>query len=160
MATREEQRRARAQRLADKFNTKNPIGTPVRYWTFLREGEGKLSKTRSGAQEMGHSAVVWVEGEASCIALTHIQPIREPKAKKSKAVKPRLFYAAIEATKESLTQNTLFPKAQRAATQSANEGIPALVLERDWETGLSTVLERWSIPDGETSAQVSVQTPG
>ena len=53
-----------------------PLGMPVRYWTGSREGAGRISRTRTAVQMLGdHTAVVWVEGEASCIAMTHIQPI-------------------------------------------------------------------------------------
>jgi hypothetical protein len=62
--------------LVDAFNRDNMIGTFVRYWTGDREGAGKVSTTRTAAQMLsGHTSVVWVAGEASCIALTHVQPI-------------------------------------------------------------------------------------
>lgn len=58
------------------FNQKNPVGTQVRYWTGMREGDGKLSKTRTKASVLsGHTAVVWVEDHPACIALSHIRPI-------------------------------------------------------------------------------------
>lgn len=58
------------------WNTTTPVGTPVRYWTGIREGEGKRSRTRTAAQVLGgHTAVVWVEGESSCIALTHVAQV-------------------------------------------------------------------------------------
>ena len=71
--TRPPTREELAREEADDFNFRAPIGTPVRYWTGLREGRGKASRTRTTARVMasGH-AVVWVEGEASCIALTHV----------------------------------------------------------------------------------------
>lgn len=63
------------QAQVDDFNRAYPAGYPVRYWTGDREGEGKVSTTRSGARLLGgHTAVVWVEGVASCIALTHVEP--------------------------------------------------------------------------------------
>jgi hypothetical protein len=60
--------------------TELPVGTPVRYWTGARKGDGKASRTRSTVQPLGGeggTSVVWVEGEGSCIAMTHIQPITE-----------------------------------------------------------------------------------
>lgn len=64
----------REQVRVDDFNKHCPIGTPVRYWTGDRHGDGKTSRTRSAADVLGgHTAVVWVVGEASCIALSHIQ---------------------------------------------------------------------------------------
>lgn len=51
-----------------------PIGTPVRYWTGWREGDGKASRTRTEVHLLGgHTLVVWVEGERSCIAVTHVE---------------------------------------------------------------------------------------
>jgi hypothetical protein len=62
--------------LVNHFNHDHTIGTPVRYWTGTREGDGKTSHIRTRAELMGgHTPVVWVEGEASAIALTHIEPI-------------------------------------------------------------------------------------
>lgn len=56
------------------------VGTPVRYWTGYREGDGKVSRTRTTVQPLGGEGgtpVVWVEGEGSCIAITHVQQITE-----------------------------------------------------------------------------------
>src|SRR4051812_5266004 len=53
-----------------------PLGMPVRYWIGSREGAGRISRTRTAVQVLsGRTPVVWVEGEVSCIAMTHIQPI-------------------------------------------------------------------------------------
>lgn len=58
-----------------RFNASHPVGTEVRFWTGLREGEGKMSKTRTAASVLGgHTAVVWVEDHGACIALSHIEP--------------------------------------------------------------------------------------
>lgn len=63
---------------ARAFNDAHPVGTLVRYWKGVREGDGKVSRTRTAAQLLsGHTAVVWVEHEGACIALTHIQPISD-----------------------------------------------------------------------------------
>ena len=61
---------------ADKWNLTYAVGTPVRYWKGLRmgPGEGIISETTTTAQVVGDAAVVWVEDEASCIALTHVEP--------------------------------------------------------------------------------------
>lgn len=62
------------QDTVDRFNARHPIGTPVRYWTMLREGAGAKGVTRSVAQVLsGHTPVIWVTGQPACIALTHIQ---------------------------------------------------------------------------------------
>ncbi|GHE33066.1 hypothetical protein GCM10017673_39980 [Streptosporangium violaceochromogenes] len=61
------------------WNAAHPVGTPVRYWTDVREGEGKCGRTRTPASVLGgHTAVVWMEGEPSCVALTHVAPITSP----------------------------------------------------------------------------------
>lgn len=71
-------RARKEQQAVDRFNERYPLGSPVRYWTFLREGEGRKGETRSKAQLLsGHTAVVWVTGHAACIALTHVEPIPE-----------------------------------------------------------------------------------
>lgn len=72
------------QTAVDAWNARVPIGTPVRYWTGCREGEGKTGVTRSKAyllgasgDKPGHTPVVFVSGCGSCIALTHVQPTTE-----------------------------------------------------------------------------------
>lgn len=66
------------QQLVEDWNQKYPLGTPVRYWTGVREGEGKEGKTRTEASLLsGHSAVVWVTGQPGCISLSHVEPIEE-----------------------------------------------------------------------------------
>jgi hypothetical protein len=62
--------------LAHKWNQRFPIGTRVRYWTGIREDPGKISTTRTEAQVLsGHTAVVWVEHEPGCVALSHVEPL-------------------------------------------------------------------------------------
>jgi len=69
-----------AQRKCDAFNKAHPVGSTVRYWKGAREGEGNLGETRSEAHVLGeHTAVVWISGVAGCIALTHVEPVVEPK---------------------------------------------------------------------------------
>ncbi len=69
-------RTSNEQRIADAWNVANVVGTPVRYWTGLRKGGGVESRTRTEASVLGgHTAVVWVEGEGACIALTHVEPL-------------------------------------------------------------------------------------
>jgi hypothetical protein len=58
---------------AAEWNRVHAVGTKVRYWTGAREGAGKESVTRGPAGVLGcHTAVVWVENESSCIALSHV----------------------------------------------------------------------------------------
>lgn len=65
---------------ATEWNKKYPVGTPVRYWSMLREGEGTVSRTRSEAWNASGSDMVLVEGRSGGIALTHVDPIEEPPA--------------------------------------------------------------------------------
>lgn len=60
------------QAAVDIWNGIAPIGTPVRYWTGFREGDGIESKTRTKAQLLCGTPVVWVEGHGACIALSHV----------------------------------------------------------------------------------------
>ncbi len=64
-----------AQLEAMDWDIAHPIGTPVEYWTWTREGKGKLSVTRSSARVIGGHASVWVEGEAACISLSHVKAV-------------------------------------------------------------------------------------
>lgn len=64
------------EKQAIAFNSLCPVGSPVRYWTGAREGLGKEGITRSEASVLeGHTAVVWIEGCAGCIALSHVEPL-------------------------------------------------------------------------------------
>jgi len=66
------------ERLVADFNARTPVGTSVRYWTGMREGEGKVSTTRTPAHVLGgHTAVVWLEGVSGCVALSHVEPISQ-----------------------------------------------------------------------------------
>lgn len=61
---------------ADEWNGTHFVGTPVRYWPGVREGEGILSKTRSPAWELGHGeAVVLIEGKSGGVALSHVEVV-------------------------------------------------------------------------------------
>jgi hypothetical protein len=65
-----------AEKLAAKWNKEWPVGKIVRYWTGVREGIGKMGKTRTEAMVLGgHTAVVWIEGYDSCVALSHVEPM-------------------------------------------------------------------------------------
>lgn len=67
--------RPNQQKAVVAWNRQYPVGTSVLYWTGLREGPGKKSKTRTEATVLsGHTAVLWVEDHSACIALTHVQP--------------------------------------------------------------------------------------
>jgi hypothetical protein len=63
--------------MVQNWNQRWPVYTPVRYWKGPRPGPSKQGRTRSTAELLsGHTAVVWIEGEVGCIALTHVQPVQ------------------------------------------------------------------------------------
>lgn len=65
-------------KLVDLWNQKHTTPTPVRYWPGVKEGKGKLGITRGKAELLGgHTAVVWIQGVAGCVALSHVQAIAE-----------------------------------------------------------------------------------
>lgn len=66
--------------LVNHWNTGHPVGTRVRYWKGRREGlPSGETVTRSRAEVLyGGAAVVWLEGVAGCIALTHVEAIVNP----------------------------------------------------------------------------------
>lgn len=67
-----------AMTVAVEWNRRHPVGTPVRYWTGMRKGDGVASRTRYVASVMGgHTPVVWVDGHPACIALSHVEPLSE-----------------------------------------------------------------------------------
>lgn len=58
----------------DELTAKYPVGTPCRYWTGAREGEGKQGTIRSAWAILGgHTVVVWIEGCSGCVAETHVE---------------------------------------------------------------------------------------
>ena len=68
------------QRLVDEWNKAHEIGTPVEYWTSVREGEGHRGNTRSTAMLMGgHTAGVMIEHVAGFIGLSHVEALPPPK---------------------------------------------------------------------------------
>lgn len=74
--------RLTAQQLADQWNTRYPIGTPVTAYPSLRPeddptDERLVTHTRSTASVLGgRTAVVWVDGHGACIALSHVDPVQ------------------------------------------------------------------------------------
>jgi hypothetical protein len=63
-----------AAKLVAKWNEQFPVGTPVRFWTGAREGIGKMGCTRSAAEVLCGTAVVWIYDVVGCVALTHVVP--------------------------------------------------------------------------------------
>lgn len=67
------------QRIADNWNARHPIGTPVQ---VCKDDRSVIAtKTRTAAQLLGgHTAVVWIEGETSCYSLRRVTPVQTPGA--------------------------------------------------------------------------------
>jgi hypothetical protein len=60
------------------FNKANPVGTVVRYWKGVREGEpsGVGPTTHEASLLGGHTAVAWIQGCSSCVALSHVEVVK------------------------------------------------------------------------------------
>lgn len=63
-----------AQREADAFNARHPVGTMLKYWSFLHEGEpAGVAPISHPASVMCESAVIWMHGVSSCHSITHVE---------------------------------------------------------------------------------------
>ena len=64
------------EEIAERFNKNCPVGTKVRFWRGVREGEGQCGTVRFPAEVLsGHTPVVWVVETTGCIALTHVEKV-------------------------------------------------------------------------------------
>lgn len=80
---RREALKAKGQKLADAWNAKHPVGTPVKAYPWVRPEHSAfdpasvlITRTRSVAWPLGHGAlVVLVEGYSGGIVLEHIDVI-------------------------------------------------------------------------------------
>lgn len=60
------------QKQCDKFNQLFHTGSPIRVWTGLREGEGRITAVRWPAQILsGHTAGVYTE-DFGFVSLSHV----------------------------------------------------------------------------------------
>jgi hypothetical protein len=59
------------------FNKQHPVGTPVRYTSdFTQANQPLTTRTRSSAQILASGKpVIWIEGVAGCVALSHIEAV-------------------------------------------------------------------------------------
>ena len=65
-----------AQQISDKWNNAHPVGTLVRYWRGLREGEPSgVGNVRHPAQDVCGTASVWIDGCAGCVAISHVERV-------------------------------------------------------------------------------------
>ncbi|MFE7727482.1 hypothetical protein ACFU5D_17005 [Streptomyces anthocyanicus] len=67
---------------AEQWNARYPVGTLVFAYPGVRPEDGAdtrlVTRTRTAAQlSASGDPVVWVEGEGSCISLTHVDPVAE-----------------------------------------------------------------------------------
>lgn len=63
------------QEQCEEFNARFPVGTKVKYWEVLGHPEFKIYITRSQAFILnGHTACIFLEGKAGCVALNHCRP--------------------------------------------------------------------------------------
>lgn len=64
----------KAEAAVAAFNAKAPIGTPVRYWKGLREGDGAEGTVRSEAYvSASGDPVVFIHGCSGYMALSHVE---------------------------------------------------------------------------------------
>jgi hypothetical protein len=64
------------EHVCDRWNARHPVGTPVIYHPVIGEKAGRSTKTTMPASILsGHSAVLFVEGVAGCVALEAVEPI-------------------------------------------------------------------------------------
>lgn len=65
-----------AQREADAFNARHPIGTMLRYWSWVKEGDPTgTAAIRHHATVVCEGAVIWMQGVSSCHSLSHVEAV-------------------------------------------------------------------------------------
>lgn len=74
--TRAERTKQKLEAQAAKWNATHPVGTVVRYWTGLREGEGRTGATRHAASVMCDHVSVWIEGCSGSVCLSHVEVVK------------------------------------------------------------------------------------
>lgn len=67
--------RARVDAEVAAWNVAHPVGTPVRFWPWTRDEEGRPSRTRSAAWAPGRTPMVLVEGYVGGIILSHVEVV-------------------------------------------------------------------------------------
>ncbi len=65
-----------AAKEAEEFDKRYPIGTRVKFWSGLKEGEPtSVGKTCHVATVVCGTAVAWIDTARSCHAITHVEAI-------------------------------------------------------------------------------------
>ena len=63
------------QAIADAWNACHAVGIQVHYANVIGDPT-KIYRTRTEAQVLsGHTPVVWLEGKAGCVCLSHCTPV-------------------------------------------------------------------------------------
>ncbi len=63
-----------AQREAEAFNRRYPVGTRMHYWSLEKEGDPTgTGKIWHHATVVCDHAVIWIEGARGCHAITHVE---------------------------------------------------------------------------------------
>lgn len=77
---------AALQKQIDDWNAKHPIGTQVKYWRGVKEGEPSgIGPTCHAATILGgHTAVAWITGSSGCISLTHVEGVEEDELERAR----------------------------------------------------------------------------
>jgi hypothetical protein len=74
MSKRTQRQIEKGERRAAEFNAAHPVGTQVRYYPLIGEGEFVETKTRSPAWSLGcGEPVVSLEGKSGGFSLDHLQ---------------------------------------------------------------------------------------
>lgn len=61
------------EKQAASWNHVFPVGQRVLYWTGIIDGPGIEGVTRTPAEVLGGTAVIWIEGVRGCVALSHVE---------------------------------------------------------------------------------------
>jgi hypothetical protein len=65
-----------SQAACKDWNEKNPVGTWVKYHPVSGDYKFESYQTRSRAVVLsGHTAVLWLDGMAGCVALEALEPL-------------------------------------------------------------------------------------
>jgi hypothetical protein len=112
-------------------------GTPVRFWTGLREGEGRVGElSYDGVHEIGGSWSVYIKGIGS-VVLSHVEELTIPAAEKPVKVheftqealtapgEHVLCAVVIGPDRDDPTRKTLHLRSYAAAVEILHQASPA-----------------------------------
>ncbi len=65
-----------AARKAEAFNRRYPLGTLLRFWRGVREGEPSgVGELYNPATVVSEQVVAWIKGTTGCIAISHVEAV-------------------------------------------------------------------------------------